>query len=68
MPSALYLTAGRRQHEFAGDDNFTVALGAGMRLLATDWLAVHLDARDHVFDSDLLGEDKQHAQHRGHSA
>jgi len=44
MPAALYLT--------------TIAAGAGYRLLPTDWLAVHLDARDHAFDSDLLGKKK----------
>jgi hypothetical protein len=25
-------------------------------VLATDWLALRVDARDHVFDVDLLGE------------
>ena len=58
MPSALYLTIGAGSTRFAGDDHFTVALGAGYRLLPTDWLAVHLDARDIAFDSDLLGKSK----------
>lgn len=58
MPSALYLTLGAGSTRFAGDDHFTVALGAGYRLLPTDWLAVHLDARDIAFDSDLLGKSK----------
>ena len=58
MPSSLYLSLGAGSTRFAGDDHFTIALGAGYRLLATDWLAVHLDARDHAFDSDLLGENK----------
>ncbi len=58
MPSALYLTLGAGSTHFAGDDHFTVALGAGYRVLPTDWLAVHLDARDHAFDSDLLGKTK----------
>ncbi len=44
--------------DFAGDDHFTVALGAGFRLLVNDWLALHLDARDQMFDSDLLGKNK----------
>ena len=28
---------------------------AGYRFLATDWLALHADVRDHLFDMDLLG-------------
>lgn len=58
MPAALYLTLGAGSTRFAGDDHFTIAAGAGYRLLPTDWLAVHLDARDHAFDSDLLGKKK----------
>lgn len=58
MPSALYLMLGAGSTRFAGDDHFTIALGAGYRLLPTDWLAVHLDARDIAFESDLLGEKK----------
>jgi len=58
MPSALYLTLGVGSTRFGGDDHFTVTPGAGFRLLVTDWLAVHLDARDQMFNSDLLGKNK----------
>ena len=58
MPSSLYLTLGAGSTNFAGDDHFTVAVGAGYRLLVTDWLATHLGVRDHMFDSDLLGDNK----------
>ena len=58
MPSALYLTLGAGSTRFGGDDFFTVAVGAGYRLLVTDWLAVHVNARDLIFRSDLLGTDK----------
>jgi outer membrane beta-barrel protein len=58
MPSAVYFTLGAGSTRFAGDDHFTVALGAGLRVLANDWVAVHLDARDLAFESDLLGENK----------
>jgi len=58
MPSAVYLTLGAGSTNFAGDDHFTVALGAGLRVLANDWIAVHFDVRNHMFDSDLLGESK----------
>ncbi len=58
MPSAVYFTLGAGSTNFAGDDHFTVALGAGLRVLANDWIAVHLDVRDHMFESDLLGKNK----------
>ena len=43
---------------FAGDDRFTVNFGAGYRFLLTDAVALHIDFRDHLFDIDILGEDK----------
>ena len=58
MPSAVYFTLGAGSTRFGGDDHFTVALGAGLRVLANDWVAVHLDARNLAFESDLLGKDK----------
>jgi outer membrane beta-barrel protein len=58
MPSAVYFTLGAGNTDFGGDDHFTVTLGTGLRVLATDWLAVHMDARNLAFDSDLLGKDK----------
>jgi outer membrane beta-barrel protein len=58
MPSAVYFTLGAGSTDFGGDDHFTVALGTGLRVLATDWLAVHMGARDLAFDSDVLGKDK----------
>lgn len=56
--SALYFVAGLGSTRFAGDDRFTVSGGFGYRILPTDWLAVHFDVRDHVFDIDLLGKKK----------
>ena len=44
--------------KFADRDQFAVNFGAGERLLMTDWLALHLDVRDHVFESDLFGVTK----------
>lgn len=52
----LYVIAGAGSTEFGGDDLFTINAGVGYRLAATDWLAIHLDVRDHFFESDLLGE------------
>jgi outer membrane beta-barrel protein len=51
----LYLIAGAGSTEFGGDDRFTVNAGVGYRLIATDWLALRIDVRDHYFESDLLG-------------
>jgi outer membrane beta-barrel protein len=51
----LYMIAGAGSTEFGGDDRFTINAGVGYRLIATDWLALHIDVRDHYFESDLLG-------------
>jgi outer membrane beta-barrel protein len=56
--SALYISAGLGSTRFAGDDRFTVNFGAGYRFLLTDSIAMHVDFRDHLFDIDLLGEEK----------
>ncbi len=56
--NSLYLTAGLGSTRFAGDDRFTVNFGLGYRFLLTDALALHVDFRDHLFDIDLLGEEK----------
>jgi outer membrane beta-barrel protein len=58
MNSALYLIGGIGSTRFAGDQRFTVNFGAGYRVLPTDWLAIHIDVQNLMFQSDLLGEDK----------
>ena len=58
MNSALYLIGGIGGTRFAQEDKFTVNFGVGARVLATDWLALHLDFRDHIFATDLLGSNK----------
>jgi outer membrane beta-barrel protein len=62
----LYLTAGLGSTRFADDDRFTVNFGAGYRFLLTDAIAIHLDVRDHLFDIDLLGEEKTVHNLEGH--
>jgi outer membrane beta-barrel protein len=57
-PTAFYLVTGIGSTRFAGDDRFTVSGGFGYRILPADWIAVHFDVRDHVYDIDLLGEKK----------
>lgn len=56
--TALYLVGGAGSTEFAGDDRFTLNAGIGYRFIASDWFTLQLDARDHLFESDLLGESK----------
>jgi outer membrane beta-barrel protein len=56
--TSFYLVAGLGNTTFAGDDRFTVSGGFGYRILPADWIAVHFDVRDHVYDIDLLGEKK----------
>lgn len=62
----LYLVAGLGSTRFAGDDRFTVNFGFGYRFLLTDSVALHIDFRDHLFDIDLLGEEKTAHNLEGH--
>ena len=58
MSSAVYVIAGIGGTEFIDERNFTFHYGVGMRVLPTDWLALHFGMRDYVFESDLLGYSK----------
>ncbi len=64
---SLYLVAGAGSTEFGGDDIFTISAGVGYRFIATDWLAFHVNVRDHFFESDLLGsmENKHNIEFSG---
>ena len=62
----LYVIAGLGSTRFAGDDRFTVNVGAGYRFLLNDSVALHIDFRDHLFDIDLLGEEKTAHNLEGH--
>lgn len=54
----LYLIVGAGNTDFAGDSYFTYNFGAGYRFYCNDWMSIHLDVRDHMFNTDLLGEEK----------
>ena len=56
--TALYAIAGVGSTAFAGDDRFTINAGFGYRVIVNDFLSLHADVRDHLFDIDLLGEEK----------
>jgi outer membrane beta-barrel protein len=54
--SAFYLVGGIGNTKFGGEDNFTVTLGTGYRIVLRDWLTWFIDFRDHMFDSDIVNE------------
>jgi outer membrane beta-barrel protein len=56
--SQLYVTVGIGDVKFAEKDQFALNFGVGERLLITDWLALHLDVRDHIFETSLTGRTK----------
>ena len=56
--SQLYVTVGMGDVKFAEKDHFALNFGLGERLVITDWLAVHVDVRDHIFETDLTGRTK----------
>ena len=62
----LYLIGGLGSTRFAGDDRFSVNFGAGYRFLLNDSIALHLDFRDHLYDIDILGEEKTVHNLEGH--
>lgn len=55
MTSAVYVIGGIGNTNFAQENRATVNFGIGIRMLPTDWLAVHIDMRDNIFKSDILG-------------
>ncbi len=58
LATSFYLVGGAGASQFAGDQQLTFTWGAGYRVLASDWLALRFDVRDHMFESDLLGTNK----------
>lgn len=56
--SAFYLLFGGGNTDFGGGERFTVSLGVGFRLFPADWISVEVLARDHLFEHDLLGENR----------
>lgn len=58
LTSVMYVQGGVGNTTFVNEDRLTYQFGFGLKVLPMDWLAVRLDARDYLFDSDLLGENK----------
>jgi outer membrane beta-barrel protein len=57
--SALYLIGGVGSTSFAGDERFTVSVGAGARVLLQDGLALRFDVRDRILAVDVFGKDER---------
>jgi outer membrane beta-barrel protein len=55
-PFSLYVIGGVGNTSIAQQNRQTFNFGSGLRLFLTDHIAVQLDARDHVFSLDLLGQ------------
>jgi outer membrane beta-barrel protein len=58
LNSTFYVLGGIGSMKFAGDQKFSVNFGAGYRVLPTDWLTVHIDVQDRLFESDIFGTSK----------
>ncbi len=56
--SAFYLIGGLGSTDFADDSNFTVNLGFGFKILPTDYMAIRIEARSYMFDTDINADDK----------
>jgi outer membrane beta-barrel protein len=56
--TALYADVGMGAVKFADQDKFALNFGVGTRILLTDWLAMHMDVKDHVFETDITGRTK----------
>jgi len=55
-PSQFYLIAGAGTTKFVDQSKPTFNVGFGYRVYLSDWAALQLDLRDHIFSLDLLGK------------
>lgn len=56
--SVFSIELGGGTTSFAGEDNFTVNLGANYRVFLTDWITWDIGMSDFIFDSKITGESK----------
>lgn len=56
--TAFYFIGGAGNTLFADNEYFTYNFGGGLRLFLTDWLAMRMDVRNHLFTHNILGADK----------
>jgi outer membrane beta-barrel protein len=58
MTSSMYFIFGVGNTEFIDEDELTYSLGFGLRVLANDRFSLRLEAKDNIYQSDLLGENE----------
>ncbi len=56
--TAFYVIGGAGNTVFADNEYFTYNFGGGLRVFTTDWLALRIDVRNHLFTHNILGDDK----------
>ncbi|VAW96685.1 hypothetical protein MNBD_GAMMA22-1040 [hydrothermal vent metagenome] len=56
--SSTYFVAGLGVTELNNTQNLTVILGGGLRLVPSKSIAVHIDFRDYILNSNLIGRNK----------
>ncbi len=58
MTSTMYFVFGAGNTEFIDEDELTYILGFGLKVVPKDFLTLRLEARDNIFESDLLGDNE----------
>jgi outer membrane beta-barrel protein len=66
LNSAFYLVAGAGNTDFSDDNNFTITVGSGYRIILKDWLTVNVDFRDYSFEAEI-GPKKKRTHNLGFS-
>jgi len=56
--SGVYIIAGLGQVDFVDVTATDFSFGLGIRVMPKDWFAIRFEMRDHVWDQDLLGDNK----------
>jgi outer membrane beta-barrel protein len=54
LPVSGYLLAGGGQTQILGNNEFSFCLGTGLRVILSDTMLLHLDARQYMYESDVL--------------
>lgn len=58
LSSTFYLLAGIGNMDFGDDDKIVLNVGFGYRVYLTDWASIRLEARNHMFENTLQGEEE----------
>lgn len=56
--TSYYVIGGVGNTRFGGDEYFTYNFGAGFRIFPTDWVALRIGFRNHLFTHNIFGFDK----------